>query len=599
MASLTGARSHRRIAAFNFLSNIPLDVNTKESKFSFLQIAANSNKNVKLSRTDSPDSVPEESEPLGEVDPDSEHSVHNVHDSVVHKSVLGENQGQVDSANTNRTPRPTSVDVGQLKHRGAVVRQTSEHVIGNTRACLSDSEPGSGRDDVHEIEDDFNLDLQPSIQPVQPSGEVFTDDDNIYRHGSVSGERDRFLKHKTKKLQSSFSAENAGIFPTDFAERKRHRSSSVSTDSGDSVPSRQHSGVYKELKILSVKSEKRIKCGRMVVLSREKAPLVVYSILPSTKHKKQLSNIVAADATLPGARRVSGITRPISSSHEGMLSFGLDAMEYIEDGQDISYSQFLVPSRHKQHHRRTATHDGVSANSSSENNALAAGLPVQLFRSVSYDPNLAHKTGLQTPHKTGLQTPPILIKDKGFDYDMTSELVYDPNMLDDPELSSGKHRTLLTFTSYMTSIIDYCKPSDLKQELNEKFKERFPHISLTLSKLRSLKRDLKKVGHVKCSIDLWTVAQSYTTFEKLILKGLINKQNRKLCAGASLLLSAKLNDIKKSDLTKLIDEIEDSFKVQRKELLAFEVAILIALEFTLHIPDYEVYPHYQRLMYTS
>ena len=93
----------------------------------------------------------------------------------------------------------------------------------------------------------------------------------------------------------------------------------------------------------------------------------------------------------------------------------------------------------------------------------------------------------------------------------------------------------------------------MKKELNEKFKERFPKLEITFTKLRSIKRELKKIAHTECGLDLLTLAQSFVYFEQLVLKNRITKMNRKYCAGACLILAAKLNDVKGNSLTVLIE----------------------------------------------
>ncbi|XP_047457894.1 CDK5 and ABL1 enzyme substrate 2-like isoform X2 [Mugil cephalus] len=173
---------------------------------------------------------------------------------------------------------------------------------------------------------------------------------------------------------------------------------------------------------------------------------------------------------------------------------------------------------------------------------------------------------------------------------------YDPNLLSDPQWPCGRHKRVLIFASYVTTVIEYVKPSDLKKDMNETFKEKFPHIKLTLSKIRSLKREMRAVSE-ECGLQPVTIAMAFVYFEKLVLQGRLNKQNRKLVAAACVLLAAKISsDLRKPDVKQLIDKLEERFRINRRELIPLEFAVLVALEMGLYLPESKVMPHYRRLV---
>jgi hypothetical protein len=73
----------------------------------------------------------------------------------------------------------------------------------------------------------------------------------------------------------------------------------------------------------------------------------------------------------------------------------------------------------------------------------------------------------------------------------------------------------------------------------------------------SLKREMRKLAQEDCGFEEPTVAMAFVYFEKLALRGKLNKQNRKLCAGACVLLAAKVgSDLRKHEVKHLIDVSE-------------------------------------------
>ncbi|XP_030913901.1 CDK5 and ABL1 enzyme substrate 2 isoform X1 [Geospiza fortis] len=261
------------------------------------------------------------------------------------------------------------------------------------------------------------------------------------------------------------------------------------------------------------------KNSRIVLICAKRTLCVAFSILPYGE------GLRISDLKMEGQkqRHPSG---GVSVSTEMVL--GLEGVELGADGKVVSYAKFLYPT-----------------------NALV----VRKADAYGAVPPCRASAPRSLP---GSRYKPVTAKTIPAGTDIGSEAgeaaEYDPNLLDDPQWPCGKHKRVLIFASYMTTVIEYVKPSDLKKDMNETFREKFPHIKLTLSKIRSLKREMRNLSE-ECSLEPVTVSMAYVYFEKLVLQGKLNKQNRKLCAGACVLLAAKISsDLRKHEVKHLIDK---------------------------------------------
>lgn len=137
---------------------------------------------------------------------------------------------------------------------------------------------------------------------------------------------------------------------------------------------------------------------------------------------------------------------------------------------------------------------------------------------------------------------------------------------------------------------------ELKQDLNDQFREKFPHLpaSLTLSKIRNLKKKTL-LACVGIGIEISTVAISFIFFEQLVLKALIAKENRKLSMAVCLLLAAKFNE-EKLLLDPLFDFFDRVWSLDKKEVISAELGAFVNLDFSLHVAHQHILVVYTRLL---
>ncbi|XP_010898656.1 CDK5 and ABL1 enzyme substrate 2 isoform X2 [Esox lucius] len=298
--------------------------------------------------------------------------------------------------------------------------------------------------------------------------------------------------------------------------------------------------------------------SRIVLICAKRSLCAAFSVLPYGE------SFHISEPRLDRRRHSSG---NISTTLE-MLP-GLEGFELEAYGKTVSYAQFLYPT-----------------------NALVRQKTPSVDHTLQVQPTQVNRTSTLPRN----YTPSRLSSNVGLDLGLDDSSDYDPNLLSDPQWPCGKHKRVLIFASYMTTVIEYVKPSDLKKDMNETFKEKFPHVKLTLSKIRSLKREMRLVGD-DCGLQAVTVAMAFVYFEKLVLQGRLNKHNRKLVSAACVLLAAKISsDLKKQDVTLLIDKLEERFRISRRDLIPFEFTILVALEMALYMPESAIMPHYRRLV---
>mmetsp|Transcript_2314 Transcript_2314/g.2597 ORF Transcript_2314/g.2597 Transcript_2314/m.2597 type:complete len:447 (-) Transcript_2314:81-1421(-) len=177
---------------------------------------------------------------------------------------------------------------------------------------------------------------------------------------------------------------------------------------------------------------------------------------------------------------------------------------------------------------------------------------------------------------------------------------YDPAVLMEVQAQRSFNMNLPFCRS---SVIPWVSKSDLKEDINEAFREKNTWLTtnINLSNIRSVERKLLLCA-LKCSkyIDVTSVAMAQAYFEKLVVKNVVDTSTHKSYGAACLYVAHKFNtpmlpsEIRAS-LKPIQEVIHSLFSVSRADLLCAELQVLMLLGFSLVLTPEEYVPHLKKL----
>lgn len=184
--------------------------------------------------------------------------------------------------------------------------------------------------------------------------------------------------------------------------------------------------------------------------------------------------------------------------------------------------------------------------------------------------------------------------------------LHDPNYIDDPNMIHGAAKQVMLGEvktgPMISSIILFKNINELKEDLNEQFREEHPELPrfLTLSKIRKLKKSAL-LGALNLDIEVSTVAMACIYFERLCLKGVVTKFNRKLSMACCLLIAYKFNEhitgsMYGTRMEALLRFIDTEYLIAKADVFKAELGVLVYLNFQLHLPHLHVFEIFKRLL---